>query len=154
MLILACLDASPMAPHILRAAARFARLAGGKVCLFRAIEGSGELPESNETLRGKARADLRELAGSLPRDLVAGQRVAFESSWRAICRAARLEHADVIVMGGHTHGTFQRVVGTTEARVVNHAPCDVLIVRAPRSPKKTNKKTPTRAADATVSGQR
>ena len=39
-------------------------------------------------------------------------------------------HADLIVIGSHGFGVLDRVLGTTAARVVNHAPCSVLVVRA------------------------
>ena len=42
--------------------------------------------------------------------------------------AAELQ-ANLIVIGSHGFGVLDRVLGTTAARVVNHAACSVLVVR-------------------------
>ena len=42
--------------------------------------------------------------------------------------AAELQ-VDLIVLGSHGFDVLDRVLGTTAARVVNHAPCSVLVVR-------------------------
>ena len=47
---------------------------------------------------------------------------------------AEHEHTDVIVVGSHGHGVLKRLVmGSVSQHVVNHAPCPVLLVRAPAS---------------------
>jgi nucleotide-binding universal stress UspA family protein len=51
--------------------------------------------------------------------------------WEAICAAARDTGADLIVVGSHGYSTLDRFLGTTAAKVVNHAPCSVLVVRSP-----------------------
>jgi nucleotide-binding universal stress UspA family protein len=39
----------------------------------------------------------------------------------------------LIVIGSHGYGGLDRVLGTTAARVVNHALCSVLVVRPPEA---------------------
>jgi nucleotide-binding universal stress UspA family protein len=44
--------------------------------------------------------------------------------------AARSHGADLIVVGSHGHSAVRRLVmGSVATHVVNHAPCDVLVVR-------------------------
>ena len=41
------------------------------------------------------------------------------------------ENVDLIVIGSHGYGGIDRVIGTTAAKVVNHADRSVLVVRSP-----------------------
>jgi nucleotide-binding universal stress UspA family protein len=50
--------------------------------------------------------------------------------WDGICRAAIELDADLIVLGSHGYGALDRVLGTTAAKVVNHADRSVLVVRS------------------------
>jgi len=52
------------------------------------------------------------------------------TAWDAICRVAQEEAVDLIVIGSHGYGALDRFIGTTAAKVVNHADRSVLIVRA------------------------
>jgi nucleotide-binding universal stress UspA family protein len=45
---------------------------------------------------------------------------------------ARSVEADLIVIGSHGYAGFDRLLGTTAAKVVNHAHCSVLVVREPQ----------------------
>ncbi len=47
-----------------------------------------------------------------------------------ICATAAKVSADVVVVGSHGHGLFQRMfVGSVSKHVVDHAPCPVLVIR-------------------------
>jgi nucleotide-binding universal stress UspA family protein len=46
-----------------------------------------------------------------------------------VCGAAKALDADLIVVGSHGYGTVDRLLGTTAAKIVNHAECSVLVVR-------------------------
>jgi nucleotide-binding universal stress UspA family protein len=47
-----------------------------------------------------------------------------------ICRVAGHLNADVVVLGSHGHGWFQRVLlGSVSRYVIDHAPCPVFVVR-------------------------
>lgn len=48
-----------------------------------------------------------------------------------ICRLAREHEIDLVVIGSHGYDRVDRVLGTTAAKVTNHAPCSVLVVREP-----------------------
>ena len=50
--------------------------------------------------------------------------------WEALCLCAQAHEADLIVIGSHGYGGLDRILGTTAARVVNHARCSVFVVRA------------------------
>lgn len=57
------------------------------------------------------------------------------SPWRELCRLAGQMPADVIVLGASQHPRLERaLLGTTAEAVAEHAPCDVLTVKPPRSP--------------------
>jgi nucleotide-binding universal stress UspA family protein len=47
-----------------------------------------------------------------------------------ICDVAGEIHADLVVIGSHGYGALERLLGTTASKVVNRAPCSVLVVRA------------------------
>jgi len=55
--------------------------------------------------------------------------------WQAICEAAREQEAELIILGSHGYGGFDRLLGTTAAKVVNHADRSVMVVRQPDSAK-------------------
>jgi nucleotide-binding universal stress UspA family protein len=136
--ILVGLDASPRESIVLRAAREMAEKLGAKLLLLRAITLPVELPpaalsDTPDHLRGlleeDARDHLRELAESLPSSLVAGTRVVLDSPWHALCETAREEKADLVVIGSHGYTGIDRLIGTTAAKVVNHADGSVLVVR-------------------------
>lgn len=136
--ILVALDNSPRAPMVLAAAARLAEQGGGKLVLFRAIGIPADLPREvlaasavqvEDVLRRGAHAELDALAGRVKPELV--ERITSELgiAWDAIVRAGRDLDADLIVIGSHGYGALDRLLGTTAAKVVNHADRNVLIVR-------------------------
>ncbi len=135
--ILVCLDASERAPHVLATAIDLARSTGAKVRLFRAVGLPPELPtrylmsgdDLPAILMEDAKKALTELSRNTPSDLLDGVYTHLGSPWDAICRAAREHDADLVVIGSHGYGALDRVLGTTAAKVVNHADRSVLIVR-------------------------
>jgi nucleotide-binding universal stress UspA family protein len=138
--ILVALDGSPRQEGVIRAARELARRTDAKLVLFRAVTLPGELPpeaylvsepDITSVLERRARTDLEAVAKGLPPELLDGFRVAIGSPWDAICRAAKEADADLIVVGSHGYDTLDRILGTTAAKVVNHADRTVLVVRAP-----------------------
>jgi nucleotide-binding universal stress UspA family protein len=137
--LLTCLDASPRAEHVLRVAVDLARRTGAKVTLFRSVGLPPELTQDEvfgitpntllERLLENARADLAKWKDHVPPELFAGIEVRAGTPWSAICGEAKSEGADLIVIGSHGYGGFDRILGTTAAKVVNHAECSVLVVR-------------------------
>jgi len=136
--ILVPLDGSPRAPLVLADAAKLAKLVGAKLVLFRAVTVSPDLPREafvtagsrlEEILLGNAREDLHRLAERISPELVEKISVTFATPWDGICRAAKESEADLIVIGSHGYGGIDRILGTTAAKVVNHADRNVLVVR-------------------------
>ena len=136
--ILVCLDASERAPLVLATAVDLARRLGAKVRLFRAVGLPHDVPAylysvSPESLAGllmdEVKKDLTLQSRSLSPELLDGISTHVGSPWDGICRAAIEHDADLIVIGSHGYGMFDRVLGTTAAKVVNHADRPVLVVR-------------------------
>lgn len=136
--ILVGLDASPHAPHVLEAAVDLARRTGGKLRLIRCVGLPPELPanlwalppaEVTETVLAGAKREIEEAGGAVPPNLLDGAYAQVGVAWDAICSAAREYDADLIVIGAHGYGLLDRLLGTTAAKVVNHADRSVLVVR-------------------------
>jgi nucleotide-binding universal stress UspA family protein len=90
--------------------------------------------ELSERLAEWAHADLATFAARAPAGMVEGRHVRVGTPWDAICREAVALDVDVIVLGSHGHTVLDRLLGTTAARVVNHADRTVLVVREKGSP--------------------
>jgi nucleotide-binding universal stress UspA family protein len=136
--LLVALDGSPRAQTVLAAAARMAELSNGKLILFRALGIPSDMPSEllslldrrlEDILVSNAHADLERFAAGLPRDRVERIITPFATAWDGICRTARELDVDLIVIGSHGYGGIDRVLGTTAAKVVNHADRNVLVVR-------------------------
>ena len=139
--ILVGLDGSPREQAVLGAAQDLALRYEARLTLMRAVGLPPEIPPEawqnpavtvKEFLEGQARQGLENLARTLPKGLA--QRydldVVIATPWQALCLGAQALEADLIVIGSHGYGALDRVLGTTAARVVNHALCSVLVVRA------------------------
>jgi nucleotide-binding universal stress UspA family protein len=135
--VLVALDSSERATQVLAAAARIGERMGGKLLLLRAVSIPTELPseayamspdELVVSLRDRALREVTALAAA-----VGGPPVLVEvgTPWQVICRVARERDAALIVLGSHGFSGIDHVLGTTAAKVVNHADRSVLIVRAP-----------------------
>jgi len=138
--LLVALDGSPRQQGVLDAAIALARKAGAKVVLFRSVGIPKDLPaeayavspeEIPALLERLATRDLEKLEGSVPAEIRGAVRVVVGTPWQSIDHAAREENVDLIVIGSHGYGALDRVLGTTAAKVVNHADRAVLVVRAP-----------------------
>ena len=137
--LLVALDGSPRAPDVLKAAVAQAQATGAELVLLRAVGIPGDLPftamamspaDVLSILEQRAKTELNELArGLIPNGLVWGTRVETSAAWVAICQTAQAIDANLIVIGAHGYGALDRLLGTTAARVVNHADRSVLVVR-------------------------
>jgi nucleotide-binding universal stress UspA family protein len=134
------LDGSPRAAGVLTAALALARASGAKLHLFRGVGLPPDVPaaawsvppgELEVVLEREALEALEAIAGNMPPYLLGGVSVALGVPWQAICEAGRRENVDLIVVGSHGYGVLDRVLGTTAAKVVNHADRSVRVVRAP-----------------------
>jgi universal stress protein F len=136
--ILVGLDGSPRAPGVLAVAMALARADGGKLVLFRSVGLPADVPQDFwkvteepllDLLRRSSQKYLDEQAGLVPKDLLERTEVVVGVPWQAICDTAERDQADLVVVGCHGYGGLDRVLGTTAAKVVNHAKCSVLVVR-------------------------
>ena len=136
--ILVALDGSPRAPHVLETAIDIARRAGAHLALYRAVGIPAELPavafsrspsDVAELLLGVARTYLIDLEKEVPPELRAGTSTSLAIPWQGVCEAANRARADLIVVGSHGYGGIDRLIGTTAAKIVNHAETSVLVVK-------------------------
>lgn len=134
------LDGSPRERGVLEAAIGLARKTGAKLVLMRGVGVPQELPtealavtpaEVPAMLQRSAQAALDALVTQVPSELRGGCRTSVGTPWQSITSVATQEDADLIVIGSHGYGGIDRVLGTTAAKVVNHADRSVLVVRAP-----------------------
>ena len=134
--ILVGLDGSQHELVVLAAARDLAQRLGAKLLLYRAVPLPIELPANafgitpialGDLLLDDARKHLSTL--EVPSELLVGRLVELGSPWRALCDAAKKENADLIVIGSHGYHGLDRVLGTTAAKVVNHADRTVMVVR-------------------------
>jgi universal stress protein F len=138
--ILVGLDSSPFAFEVLGAARALAQKTGAKLILLRAFSLPTEIPvaayalpplELEPFLRRLASESLMEMARQISPELFLGMKVWLGAPWQALCEVAKEEDVDLIVLGAHGYGLLERMIGTTTAKVVNHADRSVLVVRAP-----------------------
>ena len=138
--ILVALDSSPRAPVVLAAAVQLAELAGGKLLVFRAVGIPPDMPQEvltvtdarlEDLLIQNARTDLERLVQPVPPARIEKITATFATPWDGICRIAREQAVDLIVIGSHGYHGMDRLLGTTAGKVVNHADRNVLVVRTP-----------------------
>ncbi len=136
--ILVGVDGSPRERQVLAAAVEMARRVSARLVVLRAAKISTELPpeaylmaedDVNAVLERRAKVAVDDAVKGVPPHLVERVRVEVDEPWRAICRAAVEDDVDLIVIGAHGYGMVDRLLGTTAARVVNHADRNVLVVR-------------------------
>ena len=140
--IMVGLDGSPKAQSVLDASLALAKLVGGKVLAIRAIGLPPAMPphvwaleEGSliDALRHDAEKYLAECAAKIPPELLLGTLIAIGVPWQAVCDEAKKADVDLIVVGSHGYSAVDRLLGTTAAKVVNHADRSVLVVRAGHS---------------------
>jgi nucleotide-binding universal stress UspA family protein len=136
--ILVGVDGSPRAPKVLQQALDLATQSGGRLLVARAVSIPVEMPvramsmplESLPALLVDiARKEVEALVAEVPRERLERIEVRLGTPWQVLCDLAKAEHADMVVIGTHGYTALDRLLGTTAARVVNHAPCTVVVVR-------------------------
>lgn len=140
--ILAALDGSPRTELVLRQAERLADTFGAALHLCRAVNIPLGMPVEAWSLSGEelsarlvelAHRDLTALRATLARPLPGEIHVRLGRPADVITDTADAIGADLIVIGSHGFQGLDRLLGTTAARVVNHAACSVLVVRPERA---------------------
>jgi len=137
--ILVGLDGSPAQTAVLDAAVTLAGALGAKLILFHAVAIPVHLPpqalavpptDVGGLLSDMARLQLEELAQAHA-ELVERIQVEIGTAWRAVCDTAKADAVDLVIIGSHSYGGIDRLLGTTAAKIVDHAPCSVYVVRTP-----------------------
>lgn len=127
-----------MAASVLAAADEIAIRFDARVIAWRAIEPPQEIPPAAHTspdglddeLVRTASESLSLLVGDRARITLAPPKVIHGEPWRAIVDIGKTLHVDLIVIGSHAYGGWDRLLGTTAAKVVNHADRNVLVVHS------------------------
>lgn len=136
---LVCLDSSERAPRVLAAAVDLALRTSAKLVLFRSVglpaeitqeEMVGVLPANViDDMLAAATQRLMRLRDEVPSELLDSVEVKLGTPWDSICHEAEKVRADLVILGSHGYRGLDRLLGTTAAKVVNHAPCSVMVVR-------------------------
>jgi nucleotide-binding universal stress UspA family protein len=139
-MILVALDGSSRAPVVLAKAITLAASQGERIVLLRSIGLPADVPPDLwrstdgtmiDILEKRAREYLDECEARVPAEARGGKEVVIGAPWQSICETARGLRCDLVVIGSHGYAGLDRLLGTTAAKVVNHAPCSVLVVRDP-----------------------
>ena len=139
--ILVPVDGSAASHAALETALALAATLGARITILEVIEEFGPLPghydaapASVDRVKWVSAQRFDELVPSLIGTEVAWHRRVEEGyPAETICNVAEDEEADLIVMGNRGLGAFGRfLLGSVSDRVVHHAPCSVMVVRAPR----------------------
>lgn len=122
-------DGSKRAPGVLSSALRLLAEAEGRLVLVRAIE-----PIFRDPFGPKI--DVRQIEQLLAEDVAASVpsgrtelKAYFGEAQEVVLTAAKAADATLIVIGSHGYGSIDRLLGTTAARIVNHADRCVLVVK-------------------------
>ncbi|HVX94859.1 MAG TPA: universal stress protein [Polyangia bacterium] len=139
--ILAALDESPRAALVFERATELARRLPARLVLMRVVWVPADIPPAAHVaasgvegsverfVEASARDELRRLMETA-REVAFGEPVVVEGDpWRQILIISKQLDVDLIVMGNHRYHGLERMLGTVAAKVVNHAHCDVLVVR-------------------------
>jgi nucleotide-binding universal stress UspA family protein len=139
--ILAAVDSSDRAPSVFDAAAALAAKFGAKLHVIRVISIPPEFPAAAAAshadslpahLEEVAIAQMSELILRAPDLSIAAPIVAIgQQPWRLILTNAQRLGADLIVLGSHGYGGWDRVLGTTAGKVANLADRNVFVVHTP-----------------------
>ena len=140
--ILAPVDGSSRSRGVLAAALEIADRFDAAVHLFRAVAVPPEFPAAGHMppdtlpkfLEEEARRSLAELATGQVRVRIEPPDMTTAQPWRAIIAAAAKLKADLIVIGSHGYGGWDRVLGTNASKVADHAQCSVLVVHERHAP--------------------
>jgi nucleotide-binding universal stress UspA family protein len=137
--LLVALDHSPRAPRVLAIAADLAARYGASLVLLRVVHIPPEFPPAAHLaqadgleghLRSEARGQMEALAVGLDGALSWSVVVEAGEPWSTILECAERHASDLIVMGSHGYVGLDRLLGTTAAKVANHARRNVFIVHS------------------------
>jgi nucleotide-binding universal stress UspA family protein len=135
--IVAAVDGSVRAASVFGVAADLAVAHQAELHLLRVVEVPAEFPPAahvshpdslGDLMRRNAERELVEIAGGRGGLVTSFAVVLASEAWRAILDGAASLSADLLVIGTHGRHGFERILGTTASRIINHADRDLLIV--------------------------
>jgi len=136
--ILVGVDTSVRAPLVLNYGVELAQQLRARLTVIRAvplpvefpIEALSIAPDALPTkLLEVAEQALDQLVANVPKEFLERKEARLGTPWQVLCDAAKEYHVDLVLIGTHGYRVLDRIIGTTAARVVNHAPCSVLAAR-------------------------
>jgi nucleotide-binding universal stress UspA family protein len=138
--ILAAVDGSVRANAIVAVAHALGASYKAQVHVFRAVRAPQDFPPAAHVtqdnvaafLIDEAAANLRGLAAAFPGTIVEELMLESGEPWRSILATARRLDVDLIVIGSHGYGGWDRLLGTTAASLVNRADRHVWVVHERR----------------------
>jgi nucleotide-binding universal stress UspA family protein len=131
-------DASERAALVLEQAVALAQRLDAKLCVLRVVGIPPEVPLEAyavpppslvDVLMTEAHRGLEKLVASCPKDIIHETKVKVGVPWQELCAVSGQIDASMLIIGSHGYGMLDRLLGTTAARVVNHAPCTVMVIR-------------------------
>ena len=135
--ILVGLDGSEREAAVFRAAAELAKRFGAKLHVCRAVSIPVGLPDTvwaistgqlDAALLADARKAVERSIEGAPVDIVKAH-VQLGQPADFVLDIAKEIGADLVVIGAHGYGAFERLIGTTASKVVNRSQCTVMVVR-------------------------
>lgn len=136
--ILVGLDGSPRQPKVLEQALALADAFDGRLHLARAMAIPISIPAAAWTLQGEdfsrflvehGDRELQETAKALASPRIAEVHCRIGQPHDVLVALAGELSADLVIIGSHGYEGVDRLLGTTAGKVVNRAPCSVLVVR-------------------------
>ena len=131
-------DGTKFSECALKEAMALAKGSAAKLLLVSApeidVEFQAMAPEANELMEKKARTDLDLAAAKVKKAGLTCETkiVVTTSTQEALVETAKKSKVDLIVLGTHGRtGLVRLLMGSTTARVIGHAHCNVLVVRCP-----------------------
>jgi nucleotide-binding universal stress UspA family protein len=129
-------DGSKYSNKALQEAISIAKSSGGSLLILSIVDITDEFESEAPGLTDKMTEKLLKLAQkALEKALAAKVKARLEvhvgDAYEMIVDIAKKKKADIIVMGSHGRtGLTRLLMGSVTSRVIGHAPCSVLVVKA------------------------
>ena len=129
-------DGSKFSNKALQEALRIAKSSGGSLLILSVVDITDEFESEAPGLTDKMTEKLlksaqKALGKAVAAKVKAKVEVHVGDAYEMIVETARKKKADVIVIGSHGRtGLTRLLMGSVTSRVIGHAPCSVIVVRA------------------------
>ena len=129
-------DGSKFSNKALQEAISLAKSSGGSLLILSVVDITDEFEAEAPGLTDKMTEKLlRSAQKALEKAVAARVKAKVEvhvgDAYEMIVETARKKKADIIVMGSHGRtGLTRLLMGSVTSRVIGHAPCSVIVVRA------------------------